>query len=136
VLDKIAAALAVALEALFKVPGAQETALIRRTDQLVWRDPSSGYLRRSVSPPGIESPLEIVEVTFPPGARVTFESGPRRRRVHEQLWVLEGTIDFTFGGETHRLGEGDCFALRLDQPTTFQNSTHGRARYAVISSTL
>ena len=34
-----------------------------------WRDPASGYVRRNVSPPGVPSPVRIVEVWFPPGKR-------------------------------------------------------------------
>src|SRR5438477_12345932 len=61
VLDKIAAALNVPLEALFKLQGAAAQPLARRADQPVWRDPNSGYVRRSVSPPGTTSPIEVVE---------------------------------------------------------------------------
>ena len=42
-------------------------------------DPASGYLRRNVSPPGVPQPMQIVEVQFPPGARVAFETGARDR---------------------------------------------------------
>ena len=47
--------------------------------------------------------MHIVEVHFPPGARVAFETGARDARVHQQVWVLEGTIDVTVGDERHRL---------------------------------
>ncbi|MFT2622299.1 transcriptional regulator, partial [Escherichia coli] len=67
------------------------------------RDPSSGYLRRNVSPGGIASPLQIVEVLFPPKARVAYESGARESQVHQQVWMLEGTIEIAMGEERHRL---------------------------------
>jgi transcriptional regulator with XRE-family HTH domain len=135
VLDKVAGALGVPLEALFKLPGLEPRPLARRSEQPVWRDPSSGYVRRSVSPQGVTSPTEIVEVTFPPGARVTFETGQRRHVVHEQLWLLEGTIEFTLGDETHTLHAGDSFAFQLDRPTTFHNPSRNKARYAVVLTT-
>ena len=132
VLDKIAAGLGVPLGSLFgDVPDATAQPLARRADQAVWRDPSSGYIRRSVTPGGA-SPVQIVDVTFPAGARVAFESGQRDRVIHQQLWVLRGTIDFTIGSETHRLRAGDCFASRLDRPTMFHNPTAKTARYAVV----
>ena len=135
VLDKIAAGLGVPLASLFA--GAPDsppaTPLARRAEQPVWRDPSSGYLRRSVSPGGDGSPIRIVEVRFPAGARVAFETGQRDRVVHQQLWVLEGTIEYTVGGDTHRLRAGDCLASRLEGPTMFHNPTARPARYAVVA---
>jgi transcriptional regulator with XRE-family HTH domain len=134
VLDKIAAGLGVPLGSLFDSKHDEKAAppLARRGEQPVWRDPSSGYLRRSVSPGGDDSPIQIVDVTFPAGARIAFETGQRDRVIHQQLWVLEGTIDFTIGSDTHRLQAGDCLASRLDRPTMFHNPTAKDARYAVV----
>lgn len=134
VLDRIASGLGVSLGTLFDepAPATEPSPLARRADQPVWRDPSSGYVRRAVSPAGAGSPIEIVEVRFPPGARIAFETGVRSRIVHQQIWMLEGTIDFTLGDETHRLGPGDCLALELDRPTMFHNPTERAARYAVV----
>src|ERR1051325_6701124 len=77
VLEKLAAALGVALASLFDAPAAGSQTPggpgARREDQPQWRDPASGYLRRNVSPPGVPQPLQIVEVHFPPGGRVAFE---------------------------------------------------------------
>jgi hypothetical protein len=134
VLDKIATGLGVPLGALLgNVPDEKAALpLARLADQSVWRDPSSGYLRRSVSPGGDVSPIQIVEVTFPAGGRVAFETGQRDRVIHQQIWVFEGTIDFSIGSETHRLQAGDCLASRLDRPTMFHNPTLEDARYAVV----
>jgi len=73
-----------------------------------------------------------VEVHFPAGGRVAFETGARDVRVHQQVWVLEGAIDVTLGAERHRLREGDCLAMQLDRPTMFHNPTRRPARYAVV----
>ena len=134
VLDRIAAGLGVPLVSLFGSPPEETEAhpVARRAEQSVWRDPSSGYLRRSVSPGGDGSPIRIVEVTFPAGARVAFETDGRDGVVHQQLWVLRGTIEFSIGGDTHRLHAGDCLATRLDRPTMFHNPTARAARYAVV----
>jgi uncharacterized cupin superfamily protein len=78
--------------------------------------------------------MQIVEIQFPPGARVAFETGPRDVRVHQQVWVLEGAIDITVGTERHRLRDGDCLAMQLDRPTMFHNPTRKPARYAVVSA--
>jgi transcriptional regulator with XRE-family HTH domain len=135
VLEKLAAGLGVMLASLFDAPAAAAPApapVARRDDQPQWQDPASGYLRRNVSPPGVPQPMQIVEVQFPPGQRVAFETGARDVRVYQQVWVLEGAIDVTLGGERHRLREGDCLAMQLDRPTMFHNPTREPTRYAVV----
>ena len=136
VLEKLAAGLGVMLASLFDTPAAAAQAasgpVARRSDQPQWQDPASGYVRRNVSPPGVPQPMQIVEVHFPPGGRVAFETGARDLRVYQQVWVLEGAIDITLGTERHRLREGDCLAMLLDRPTIFHNPTRKPARYAVV----
>jgi len=137
VLEKLATGLGVMLASLFDtVPAAPIAAdpVARRADQPEWRDPASGYVRRNVSPAGIAHPMHIVEVRFPAGARVAFETGIRAARVHQQVWVLEGAMEITLGNDRHRLREGDCLAMELDRPTMFHNPTRKAARYAVVFS--
>jgi transcriptional regulator with XRE-family HTH domain len=136
VLDKIAAALGVALATLFEeleetVQSASEP-LARHATQPVWQDPASGYLRRNVSPSGLHLPLQIVEVLFPPRKRVTFETSLRAAPLDEQVWVLEGIMQITLGNKTYRLQQGDCLAIHLDCPITYYNPTNKTARYAVV----
>jgi len=136
VLEKLAAALGVTLGSLFDGPAGLNHAprgpMARRDEQPQWRDPASGYVRRNVTPPGVQQPMQIVEVQFPAGGRVAFETGARDTRVHQQIWMLEGTIDITLGTERHRLRAGDCLAMELDRPTMFHNPTRKAARYAVV----
>jgi transcriptional regulator with XRE-family HTH domain len=136
VLEKLAAGLSVTLASLFDAPAAEGRVpsgpVARRGDQPEWQDPASGYLRRNVSPPGVPQPMRIVEVRFPAGARVAFDTGARDARVHQQVWLLEGSIDVTVGADRHRLREGDCLAMQLDSPTMFHNPTRKPARYAVV----
>jgi len=137
VLERLATGLGVMLASLFDAPAAQAPAnpVARHADQLQWQDPASGYLRRNISPPGVPQPIQIVEVHFPPGGRVAFETGARDARVHQQVWVLEGAIDITVGDTRHALRQGDCLAMQLDQPTMFHNPTRKPARYAVVIAT-
>ena len=134
VLDKLAAALGVTLASLFDAPDDPRPAgpVARREDQPQWRDPESGYVRRAVTPPGLPQPMQIVEVEFPPRARVAFDAGVRDLRAHQQVWVLEGAMDVTVGDERHRLRAGDCLAMRLDRPTMFHNPAREPARYVVV----
>jgi transcriptional regulator with XRE-family HTH domain len=137
VLEKLAAGLGVMLASLFDAPAAPQPQgpVARRGDQPQWRDPASGYVRRNVSPPGVPQPMQIVEVQFPAGGRVAFETGARDTRVHQQVWVLDGAIDVTVGAERHRLRKGDCLAMLLDRPTMFHNPTRRPTRYAVVIAT-
>ena len=136
VLEKLAAGLGVMLASLFEAPVAAGPSslspVVRRDEQPEWRDPASGYLRRKVSPPGVPSPIRVVEVAFPSKARVAYETGARESEIHQQVWVLDGAIDITLGTERHRLREGDCLAMQLDRPTMFHNPTRKPARYAVV----
>jgi len=131
-LERLAAGLNVPLASLFDAPRTTAQPVARRADQARWRDPASGYVRRNVSPGGFPSPIQIVEVEFPRGARVAFDTGAREPRVHQQVWVLEGSIDVTVGEDRHQLHRGDCLAFALDRPVTFHNRTSKPARYAVV----
>jgi transcriptional regulator with XRE-family HTH domain len=134
VLDKLAAALGVSLGSLFDGPAIGPDAgepVMRQRNQPEWQDPGSGYVRRSLSPPGVSQPMQLVEVKFPPFARVAFESSARETRIHQQIWVLKGTMVITVGAQRYRLYEGDCLAMDLDRPTMFHNPRQFPARYVV-----
>ena len=135
-LEKLASGLGVPLASLFDEPRPKAEPVARAADQPTWKDPHSGYVRRNVSPSGVGSQIQIVEVNFPAGARVAYETGPREAVVHQQVWLLEGVIEITVGDERHRLAAGDCLAMVLDQPVSFHNPGRKAARYAVVLSTL
>ncbi len=136
ILDRLAAGLGVTLAALFAdMARADAAPLARRGDQPVWRDPATGYLRRNLSPPGFPSPIDLVEVVLPPGARVAYDGGPRAVAVHQQIVLLEGTVALTVGDDRHELAAGDCLAMRLDRPILFHNPAGQPARYLVALTT-
>jgi len=138
VLDKLATALGVALASLFEAPAPPTEApspLSRAAEQAVWTDPGSGYVRRNLSP-ALPSPIQLVEVHFPAGQRVAYETGARDAEIHQQIWLIEGTMDISAGDAHWRLEAGDCVAMRLDCPTVFHNPTRKPARYLVALSTL
>jgi transcriptional regulator with XRE-family HTH domain len=132
VLEKLSAGLGVSLASLFETPRAAPGPLVRRGEQAQWRDPASGYVRRNVSPPDHPSPMRIVEVEFPAGRRVVLEGATPDNAIQQQVWVLEGAIELTQGGQTHRLAAGDCLAMNLDGPMVYRNPTRKPARYAVV----
>ena len=135
-LAKLAGALGVPLSSLFdpSLSAREMSPLARREQQVEWRDPGSGYVRRNVTPPGAAHPMRVSEVTFPPGARVAFEN-EGGAHVYQQIWMLAGAMEVMVGAARHRLREGDCLAMELDAPTMFHNPTRKSARYAVVVAT-
>jgi transcriptional regulator with XRE-family HTH domain len=132
VLEKIAMGLGVPLAALFDDASAPANPVSRRADRTPWRDPQSGYIRCNISPINFPSPIQIVDVVLPAGARVAYETGARDVSIHQQIWVREGSVEVTLGSVTHRLSEDDCLAMQLDEPIAFRNRTRKPARYVVI----
>ena len=135
VLEKIATGLGVPLATLFDDPSASVSPVSRREDRTPWRDPQSGYVRRNISPGNFPSPIQIVEIVLPAGARVAYETGARDVTIHQQVWVQEGSVEVTVGRVTHRLSEDDCLAMHLDESTAYRNRTRKPARYIVVIST-
>lgn len=135
VLEKIATGLGVPLATLFDDSTSSSSPVSRRDDRMPWRDPQSGYVRRNISPANFPSPIQIVEVILPVGARVAYETGAREVSIHQQIWVQEGSIELTLGSVTYRLSQDDCLAMQLNEPTEFRNRTRKPARYIVIVTT-
>lgn len=132
VLEKIATGLGVPLAMLFDDAASPPSPLSRGADRSTWRDPESGYARRNISPPSFPSPIRIVEVELPAGARVAYETAEREPGMHQQVWVREGSIEMTVGHATQRLDEDDCLAMALDKPIAFRNRSRKSARYIVV----
>lgn len=131
-LARLCGALGTTLSRFFAPDEPASEPLRRRDEQRIWRDPATGYLRRSVSPDGTGSPVDVVEVEFPPGASVIF--GPQQfdDGQTQHLWLLEGRLTMKAGDTTHALEPGDCLFMRLADSHSFQNPHGEPARYAVI----
>src|SRR5215472_17579557 len=130
ILGQLCAAYGWTLSRLIAEAEGQPTSLIRAADQVEWEDPESRYVRRAISPPGAGLRAEMVEVRFPRGASVRFDSSPVPGLEHH-LWMLDGTLDLTVGGVTFRLRPGDCLRYVLNGPTRFECVGKKPARYAI-----
>jgi transcriptional regulator with XRE-family HTH domain len=130
-LARLAAALGVSLASLFAEAASDGGPLLRAAEQPVWNDPETGYVRRSVTPAGTGSPVEIVAVEFPPRATIRFEPWTRRG-IDQHVWVLAGRLVLTVGDVRHELRDGDCLHLTLDAPITYHNPGSWPVRYAVV----
>jgi len=131
VLEKIATGLGVPLATLFEDSSAPPSPVSRKEERTSWRDPQSGYVRRNISPPNFPSPIQLVEVMLPAGARVAYETSTREPHIHQQIWVQEGSVEVTFGKDVYRLNEDDCLAMQLDRLITYRNPTRKPVRYIV-----
>jgi len=103
--------------------------LVRAAEQPRWRDPASRYLRRQVFARA-ESPLELVEVQLPPGARVALPA-ESYTFIRQLVWVRKGRLTLTEGDLRHELGPEDCLALGEPAKTTFQNRGRATCTYVV-----
>jgi len=105
-------------------------ALIRAQEQVVWKDPGSGYVRRVLSPPNPHLKGELVEVTLPRGASVDYATSPLPGLEHH-LWMLSGVLDLEIEGTKFRLSKGDCLRYVLTGPSRFVCFSKRPARYII-----
>jgi transcriptional regulator with XRE-family HTH domain len=105
--------------------------LHRRRDQQSWRDPETGFERRSLTPPGSPTLLELVWGELPPDAAISYPASAFSFIEDQQIVVLSGRLRFIQGGIAQDLGAGDC--CRLGQPADcrFENPGNTPCRYLV-----
>lgn len=131
-LARLCSALGTTLSRFFAPDAVEAQPLRRFGQQHVWRDPETGYLRRAVSPDGVGSEVDIVEVDFPAGARVVFDPHRFDAGTTQHIWILDGTMTMTAGEDTYILETGDCLFMRLAEAHVFHNPHGAPARYAII----
>ena len=130
-LGRLSAAFGLTMSQLFAndadPPGGQ---LARADQQPVWRDPETGFTRRSLSPPGTV-PLELVWGELPPGAEIAYPAASLAFIADQQLVVVSGDLTIVMGTESHALGAGDCLRWGPPKDVTFRNPGAARCRYVV-----
>lgn len=126
-LGRLSGALGMTLSELVARAEDADQRLLRAAEQPVWTDPETGYTRRALSRGG---PLELVEVELPAGAEVAYPA-ETYAFIHQQIWVLEGTLRFREGDTVHELQPGDCLRLGPPAPCAFINATDRPCRYLV-----
>jgi transcriptional regulator with XRE-family HTH domain len=128
-LVRIAAAFGMTLSTLIARAELQGGGLLRESDQPVWRDPGTGYVRRHLSPVS-DMPLELVRVQLPAGAKVNFPASSYAF-IKQQIWLIGGRLAFTEGDVVHNLEPGDCLALGAPSDCTFHALGPDDADYLV-----
>jgi transcriptional regulator with XRE-family HTH domain len=109
---------------------AEETGrLFRRADQPEWKDPKTCYLRRQIfcNP---SHPLEVVEVQMPAGKKASFPASSDVNLKHV-VWVEEGELVLSEGGERHVLKAGDSLGFGPPSEVTYANESKKPCRYIV-----
>lgn len=103
--------------------------LLKASDQPVWVDPETGYVRRRVSPAS-DLPFELVHVTLPPGREVPM---PRSAFafLRQLIHVLQGELTFVEGSVRHAMAAGDCLELGPPADCVFVNESAADCLYLV-----
>jgi transcriptional regulator with XRE-family HTH domain len=131
-LSRLCAALDLTLSAFFAFSAEEGDPLSRREAQTVWQDPETGYQRRAVSAPNTASRVEVIEVEFPPGARIAYPPETAKIGMTQHVWLFRGALRMTVGGTVHDLNPGDCLYMSITEGHVFENPGSTPAHYAVV----
>lgn len=128
-LGKLSGAFGLSMSTLLARAETKQGRLLRKSDQPVWTDPETGYLRRHVSPRS-DLPLDLVCVTLPAGKEVPMPAAAYAFLRH-LVWVLKGELVFVEGQERHEMKEGDCLELGPPVDCVFINRSNKTCVYMV-----
>jgi transcriptional regulator with XRE-family HTH domain len=128
-LVRIAGAFGMTLSSLIARAELQAGRLLKERDQPRWVDPETGYRRRHLSPAS-DMPLELIHVELPEGASASFPAATYAF-IRQQIWLIEGRLDFHEGESVHEMHAGDCLALGSPADCTFRAPGPGPAVYLV-----
>ncbi|QYX75978.1 helix-turn-helix domain-containing protein [Streptomyces akebiae] len=109
----------------------EPVSLVRAAEQSVWADGTSGFVRRSVSPPAAGLRGELVEGRLTAGADIAYD-GPSVPGLEQHIWVLDGTLRITDRDVEHLLAAGDCLRMRVWGATRFRCPGPEDVRYALV----
>ncbi len=132
VLGRLSGAFGLPLSVLLALAEGEGERLARRLEQPVWTDPETGYTRRTLSPAN-GGQLELLEVVLPAGVRIPYPASAFSFQ-HQQIYVLDGELEFVEGVRSHRLSAGDCLQLGAPADCVFVNES-GRATTYLVALT-
>jgi transcriptional regulator with XRE-family HTH domain len=131
-LAKLSGAFELTLATLLTRAEAQGSRRIAVAEQVLWRDPGTGYVRRQVFARA-DHPVELVHVDLPPGAKAEFPAASYAF-IKQVVWVLEGQLAITENGQTTRLAAGDAYAFGEPADSSFANPGSRGCAYMVAVS--
>lgn len=132
ILVRLSAAFEITLATLLTRTEAAGGRHVAAAAQPVWRDPETGYVRRQVFA-GPSSPIELVRVELPPGARVPIPAASYRF-IRQVIWLLEGRLAIEDGAERYELARGDSYAFGEPADAAFVNPGNKPCTYLVAVS--
>ena len=128
-LGRLSAALGLTLSELVARAEQSDRRLVRAAEQPTWTDPETGYRRRALSPaPG--GLLELVEVELPDGAEIAYPADAYAF-IHQQIWMLDGSLTILEEDLRHELERGDCLEFGAPSARTFVARTPCRYLVAI-----
>jgi transcriptional regulator with XRE-family HTH domain len=130
-LNRLCAAYGRTMSQLLAEVESEPPQVVRADQQPVWRDETSGFVRRSVSPPHPGLRGELVEGMLRPGADISYDRPPVPG-LEQHIWVLEGVLQVTTGETVHEVRAGDCLRFRLWDRSRFHCPGPDPARYALV----
>ncbi|MCI0756784.1 helix-turn-helix domain-containing protein [Teichococcus vastitatis] len=131
-LGRLSGAFGLSLSQLLARAEQSAGALARAADQPLWRDPDTGFSRRTLTPGGgPPTPLDLVWGELPAGAAVDYPAAAFAFVQDQQIVLLEGALNFTQGPATHAMRPGDCLRLGPPEPCRFHNPGPGPCRYVI-----
>ncbi len=129
-LGKLSGAFGLSMSTLMARAEISQGRLLRKSEQPVWTDPTTGYIRRHVSPSS-DFPLDVVHITLPAHKDVSMPASAYAF-LRQLIWVLDGELVFVEGQVRHEMKEGDCLELGPPMDCIFRNETDRSCTYAVV----
>ncbi len=131
VLAKLCSAYQMTLTQLMQLTENQQPALIRAAEQDVWRDEENGFVRKVVSPPGLDFRGEMIACELPPGCKIDYDT-PTRMGLEHHLLMQSGELTLTVGNYTYHLQAGDCLRYRIFANSNFYVPGAQPAKYLLF----
>lgn len=131
VLGKLAEALELSLSQLIGGAARRGPVRVPAAEQPVFREPGTGFERRSLSPLYRGRGVDLALNRLAPGGR----TGPfpsHRHGVEEHLYVQSGTVRISVGEEAWDLGPGDYLFYPADLDHVFANIGEDEAVFLVV----
>lgn len=105
--------------------------LIRCAQQSVWRDTSTGFERRAISPPARDFKAEFMSGRLSAGAKIHYDAPPVPG-LEQHIWLLSGVLELTLDQQQYRLEQGDCLRFHLNGSSTFYVPGPEEAYYSIV----
>jgi transcriptional regulator with XRE-family HTH domain len=131
VLGKLCAAYGLPMSRLLRMVEENFVPLIPRSEQPVWIDQTTGFRRRSISPPAQTLAGEVLECELEPGTHITYDRSSRPGLEHHLL-MIEGQLEISIEGKTYELRPGDCLRYQISGPSAFITPADCAARYLLF----